>query len=72
MLELSGINAHNVDSQCSRVNAGGCAVIGADEPFGARGSDAFAGGRIYDETSRLEEKIADTAGCGDSFIGRFS
>jgi fructoselysine 6-kinase len=39
--------------------------------FGAEGSAAFAGGKRYDEPARFAEKVVDTTGCGDSFIGAF-
>lgn len=39
--------------------------------FGAEGSAAFIGGERYDEPARFAEKVVDTTGCGDSFIGAF-
>ena len=39
--------------------------------FGAGGSAAFVDGERYDEPALFAEKVVDTTGCGDSFIGAF-
>lgn len=57
-------------AQCVRAYTKNNALVGV-VTFGAEGSAAFVDGARYDEPARFAEKVVDTTGCGDSFIGAF-